>query len=248
MVIKKAENIEVERHPYGGLVIYEISGDELDTLEKETAAISEDLSFALVGLSFGVAFSISLATTKIESDRTFAVFVLVTILSYLDALYFGIRWLLVVSEFEIHFQALAATAAFNVLRIHSERDTFAAFAVISYERNSFGVDRTRTVAALAFPFGSAGRPTFLGLGIASKLLDDEGSYGCCRAYNGWNMKNGNVLYWLLRVACIVQPGIGRVRLRVTFQVKDFDDSIPNRLAVEYLLHWNANLMGSSAAV
>ena len=93
MAIKKAENIEVERHPYGGLVIYEISGDELDTLEKETAAISEDLSFALVGLSFGVAFSISLATTKIESDRTFAVFVLVTILSYLDALYFGIRWL-----------------------------------------------------------------------------------------------------------------------------------------------------------
>jgi hypothetical protein len=93
MAPKKPGNIEVERHPYGGLVIYEVSGDELDTLEKETAAISEDLSFALVGLSFGVAFSIALSTTAIPSDRTFSVFVLVTIISYLDAAYFGIRWL-----------------------------------------------------------------------------------------------------------------------------------------------------------
>ncbi len=60
-------------------------------------------------------------------------------------------------------------------RIHSDKDCFAAFAAISYERNSLGVDRTRTVAAFAFPFGKAGRPTFLGLGIVSELLNDEGA-------------------------------------------------------------------------
>src|SRR5260370_1291489 len=62
------------------------------------------------------------------------------------------------------------------------------------------------------------------------------------------MKNGNALDWLLWVACIVQPRIGRVRLRMTFQVKAFHDSVPAGLAVESLFHWNTNLMCSRATV
>ncbi len=90
----KPENIPVERHPYGGLVIYEVTSDELDALASETTAVSEDFSFALVGLTCGVSFSIALATTQINSSRTFVVFVIVTALSYLVALYCGIKWLL----------------------------------------------------------------------------------------------------------------------------------------------------------
>ena len=61
--------------------------------------------------------------------------------------------------------------ASNVLRIHSDTVCFLVLADASIDRNSPGVTRMRSIAALALPLGSAGRPTFLGLGLASGTCD-----------------------------------------------------------------------------
>ena len=135
-------------------------------------------------------------------------------------------------------------------RIHSERDCFDAFAAISYERSSFGVDRTRTVALLALPFGSAGRPTLLGLdvGIIPKLLNDEGSHGGYRRYYRRNVKHRYMLCWLGRVACIVQPCISRIRLGMALQVEHFHDAIPDRPALKHFFDRYALCVRCGAAV
>lgn len=83
----------MERHPYSGLVLYEISGDDLDQLENEGLAVGEDFSFALFGISVAVSFTITLLSTKIESDRLYQSFFVVTLLGYLAGAFFGIRWI-----------------------------------------------------------------------------------------------------------------------------------------------------------
>jgi hypothetical protein len=48
-----------------------------------------------------------------------------------------------------------------------------AFAALSNARSSSGIARTRSISALALPFGSLGRPAFFGLGWLgiAKLLN-----------------------------------------------------------------------------
>jgi hypothetical protein len=87
------EEFFVERHSYTGFVLYDITGDDLDNLERETLTISEDFSFASIATAVAISFSIALATTTITSQETFNVFWIVTILGYVIGLYFGIRWL-----------------------------------------------------------------------------------------------------------------------------------------------------------
>jgi hypothetical protein len=69
-------------------------------------------------------------------------------------------------------------AANNVLRIQSDRLFLLALATASRRFNSSASKRIATILPLALPFGSLGRPTFLGfgVGIGSELLNDEGLY------------------------------------------------------------------------
>jgi hypothetical protein len=92
MVIRK-EPIAVERHPYAGLILYEISEDQLSQLENEGRSIGEDFSFALAGLSVAASFTITLFTAKIESERLFNSFFIVTLLGYLLTIFFGVKWI-----------------------------------------------------------------------------------------------------------------------------------------------------------
>ncbi|HEX6987056.1 MAG TPA: hypothetical protein VF170_16880 [Planctomycetaceae bacterium] len=63
------------------LRIYQITEDQLDLIERGTPE-STYLSFALPLLSAAAAFLVTLLTTEIESDRTFTVFVVATILGF----------------------------------------------------------------------------------------------------------------------------------------------------------------------
>lgn len=90
---KKREQIVVERHTFDELVIYEVTGQELDQMEQETLTVGEDFSFALSGLSIGITLGSVLATVPIESNRVFNVFVILMVLGFLVALYCGVRWL-----------------------------------------------------------------------------------------------------------------------------------------------------------
>lgn len=74
------------------LRIFEISEAELEALERGSPE-SVFLNLALAVLSVAISFSISLATTEVESDRTFAVFVIITSLGYVAGVTFGVLWL-----------------------------------------------------------------------------------------------------------------------------------------------------------
>lgn len=86
------DQIPVERHVFGGLVLYEISGDELDQLENERLVLSEEFSFASVALGVAIALLVTLKTVTFDSDRTYLTFLTVDILAWTTALYFGITW------------------------------------------------------------------------------------------------------------------------------------------------------------
>jgi TPR repeat protein len=74
---------------------------------------------------------------------------------------------------------LHAMAAFSVLRIHSETFWLLAVAAVVMRFTSSALKRTGTIRPLASPFGSLGRPIFLGLvcfPIFFELLHDCGLY------------------------------------------------------------------------
>lgn len=89
----KKEEIVVERHTFEALVIFEVTGQELDQMERETSSVSEDFSFALAGLSIGVTIASVLATVTIQSERVFNSFLIVMVIGFIVTLYCGFRWL-----------------------------------------------------------------------------------------------------------------------------------------------------------
>lgn len=89
---KVKQEFLVERHAYTSVVLYEVTADDLDQMERETLSVSEDFSFAIAAIAIAVSFSIALATTTIQSDRVFTVFTVVTVIGYLSGIYFGIKW------------------------------------------------------------------------------------------------------------------------------------------------------------
>ena len=82
----------VERHEVSSMVIYEVTGEDLEQLEKETLTVGEDFSFALASLSVAISFTITLDTVSIPAGKIYDVFWIVTIIGYLAGFFFGIRW------------------------------------------------------------------------------------------------------------------------------------------------------------
>jgi len=102
----------IHRVRLDSLRIFEISEAELDALERGSPE-SLYLNFALAVLAIAISFSIALATTKIETDRTFTVFVVIVVTGYLAGITFGVLWL-------ISRRSLKSTAAKIRARIPSE--------------------------------------------------------------------------------------------------------------------------------
>lgn len=82
----------VERHAVTSVVIYEVTGEDLEQLEKETLTVGEDFSFALALLAVAISFTVTLSTVSIPAGKTFDVFWIVMLGSYVAGLFFGIRW------------------------------------------------------------------------------------------------------------------------------------------------------------
>src|ERR1700752_508655 len=73
------------------ITIYEVSDSELEILAKGSPD-STYLDFSIGLLSAAIAFSITLATNTIESNRTFTVFFIAVILGYLFGFLFLLLW------------------------------------------------------------------------------------------------------------------------------------------------------------
>lgn len=82
----------VERHAVTSVVIYEVTGEDLEQLEKETLTVGEDFSFSLASFSVALSFTATLTTVSIPVGKTYDVFWIVMILGYVAGLFFGIRW------------------------------------------------------------------------------------------------------------------------------------------------------------
>ena len=92
MADKLTREFVVERHAVTRVVIYEVTCEDLEQLEKETLTVGEDFSFALATLSVAIAFTVTLATVSIPAGKTNDVFWIVMLGGYLAGLYFGVRW------------------------------------------------------------------------------------------------------------------------------------------------------------
>ena len=73
------------------LTIFEVTEAELDTLERGSP-VSVFLNLAIFVLSVATSFSASLLTTEISSNRTFNVFVIVTVVGYIAGATFLLLW------------------------------------------------------------------------------------------------------------------------------------------------------------
>ena len=88
---EEKNQVTINRGRINSLTIYEITEDELDKLEKgDTDTI--DLNFAIFALSVASSFLITLLTTKIESIKTFNIFLVVVIVGFFSALILLVRW------------------------------------------------------------------------------------------------------------------------------------------------------------
>jgi len=81
----------IRRARLGTLTIYEISEVELEVIERGSPE-SIFLNFAIFLLSAAISFSVALATTSILSNRTFLVFVVITVIGYLAGFLLLIIW------------------------------------------------------------------------------------------------------------------------------------------------------------
>ncbi len=93
MAEKGKREFFVERHAVTSVVIYEVTGEDLEQLEKETLTVGEDFSFALAALSIAASFTVTLSTVTMPAGKTNDVFWIVMLLGYIAGLYFGIRWI-----------------------------------------------------------------------------------------------------------------------------------------------------------
>ena len=83
---------EIRRARIDRLVIFEVSETELDILQRGSPE-SIFLNFAVFLLSTAISFSAALATTTIESTKTFAVFVVLTAIGYVGGVLLLLLWL-----------------------------------------------------------------------------------------------------------------------------------------------------------
>ena len=83
----------IDRVRLDTLRIFEISEAELEALERGSPE-SLFLNLASSVLSVAASFSVAPAPTKIESTRTFCVFVIITCIGYVAGVTFAVLWLI----------------------------------------------------------------------------------------------------------------------------------------------------------
>lgn len=89
--IEQTEGINIERAKVDSILIYEITQDELNSLETVNQESANDSNTFFFLLSCVFSFGISLVTTKMD-DRIFAIFVALEIAFVILTIYIGKNW------------------------------------------------------------------------------------------------------------------------------------------------------------
>lgn len=86
------EHIPLRIHGISQVEAYQVTIEELDAIKREGNNLGLDFQVSQFCLTIAIAFWIAIKTTKIESDKTFVVFVVLVILGFFLGIVFGLKW------------------------------------------------------------------------------------------------------------------------------------------------------------
>jgi hypothetical protein len=88
----ESEQIPIRRRRISGLDVCDVTTDELDSIEREGSNVGLDFQIAQGCLVVALSFLATLLTVKIQSERTFTVFVVIVAVGLFGATAFGLKW------------------------------------------------------------------------------------------------------------------------------------------------------------
>jgi hypothetical protein len=88
----KPDNIPLRRHSLRHLEMYDVTGQELNSIERESLDVGQDFQFASNAFATAISFLVALLLTEIQSPKRYASFVAVVVIMAVLALYFGLRY------------------------------------------------------------------------------------------------------------------------------------------------------------
>jgi hypothetical protein len=86
------QQVPIRRHGISQVEAYDVTADELDIIERECKDVGLDFQIALFGITEAIAFSVSLATTKIDSRTTKDLFIIFVALGFSFGIIYTIKW------------------------------------------------------------------------------------------------------------------------------------------------------------
>ncbi len=86
------ENIPLRIHSIAQVEAYQVTSEELEALAREGANVGLDFQVSLFCLTVAVSFLIALLTTRIDSRKTFDIFVILVVVDAILGVVFAIKW------------------------------------------------------------------------------------------------------------------------------------------------------------
>lgn len=90
--MSRDDQLQQRRHRIPHVETYDVTVDELDQIELESMSVGQDFSFGSVCLTAALSFLITIVTVPIESERAWNSFLIIMLVGFIGAAYFGIRW------------------------------------------------------------------------------------------------------------------------------------------------------------
>lgn len=91
-MIDPPPQVPIRRHGLGHVELYDVTGDELDALERECASVGLDFQVASLALAVAASFLASLLLSTPANPTVVTVFVVLVVVGFALSLIFGVRW------------------------------------------------------------------------------------------------------------------------------------------------------------
>jgi len=86
------DHIPIRIHSISQVEAYQVTIEELEAIKREGSNVGLDFQVAEFCLTAAIAFLVALFTTKIDSERTFIVFVVLVVVGFLLGGIFALKW------------------------------------------------------------------------------------------------------------------------------------------------------------
>jgi hypothetical protein len=90
--MKDAPQIPIQRHGLPHLEVYDVTGDELNVIERECGNVGTDFQVSSLSFATACSFLTALKASPPSDTKTFVVFTVITVLGFALTLIFGVRW------------------------------------------------------------------------------------------------------------------------------------------------------------